>query len=518
MRVSVVGLGPGPVDWITSAATSRLRLPRAHVFVRTRFFPKLDQVLAGIEWQSFDDLYEQAESLAEVETLMAERLLAAGRSAEAGTHVGENTASEIAPGEVVLAVPGDGVLGEAILARLREAEAVVEVVPGVPLGVSALAAAGLSAADGVQVVEATSLGGSGIDLVIELNPRWPAVVTGVFSPRIAGDLKLALQRVYPPEHALVLVHHAGLADEQVVRVPLAELDRVRLDLDHLTHAVLPAVVGYVPTGSAHGLRAIVARLRAPEIGCPWDLEQTHHSLIPYVIEEAYEVVDAIEAEDPASLADELGDLLLQVALHAEVADQSDEFEWNDVVRTLSEKLVRRHPHVFGEVLSDGRSDALSEVRGAADVVRNWDQLKAAERRHESPPASALDGVPKSLPQLKRAAELARKAAKAGFDWPTRDGTLDKVREELAELLEATTLDERREELGDLLYILAELAQHDGIDPEEALRAANRKFAERFAAVEQIAGERGWPSLTGRSLADLDSVWAEAKGRVAAAHE
>jgi MazG family protein len=233
-----------------------------------------------------------------------------------------------------------------------------------------------------------------------------------------------------------------------------------------------------------------------------------------MIEEAYEVVDAIESDDSAGLADELGDVLLQVALHAELADQSDEFEWNDVVRTLSEKLVRRHPHVFGETLSALRGEALSEVRGAADVVRNWDQLKAAERVHEPPPASALDGVPKSLPQLKRAAELARKAAKAGFDWPTRAGTLDKVREELAELLEATTLAVRREELGDLLYILAKLAEQDGVDPEEALRAANRKFAERFAAVEQIARERGWPDLQGRSLEELNSVWAEAKRQVA----
>jgi tetrapyrrole methylase family protein/MazG family protein len=221
-----------------------------------------------------------------------------------------------------------------------------------------------------------------------------------------------------------------------------------------------------------------------------------------VIEEAYEVVDAIEEDHPASLADELGDLLLQVALHAEIADQSDEFEWNDVVRTLSEKLVRRHPHVFGEV----------QVSGASDVVRNWDQLKAAERVHEPPPASALDGVPKSLPQLKRAAEIGRKAVKAGFEWPTREGTLDKVREELAELLGATTLAERREELGDLLWIMAKLAWDDGIDPEEALRAANRKFATRFAEMEQIARERGWESLKNRPLADLQDAWSEAKRR------
>jgi tetrapyrrole methylase family protein/MazG family protein len=502
MRVSVVGLGPGATDWVTAAAKARLRLPGARVFVRTRFFPNLELLLYGARWESFDELYERAESLQDVQTAMAERLLEAG-------------ATDV---EVVLAVPGDGALGEAVLDRLREGGAVVEVVPGVSLGIAALVASGLSAADGAQVVEATSLGGSGIDLLIELNPRWPAVVSGVFSPRVASDLKLSLQRVYPPEHSIVLVRHAGLDDEQVERVSLAEMDRVRLEFDHLTHVVLPPVVGYVPTGSAHGLRAIVARLRAPHIGCPWDLEQTHRSLIPYVIEEAYEVVDAIEADDSAGLADELGDLLLQVALHAEVADQSDEFDWNDVVRTLSEKLVRRHPHVFGEVASEVRGEALSEVRGAADVVRNWDQLKAAERVHQAPPASALDGVSRSLPQLKRAAELARKAAKAGFDWPSRDGTLDKVREELAELLAATSLDERREELGDLLYILAKLAWQDGLDPEEALRGANRKFAERFSILEQIAAERGWPNLTDRPLADLESAWAEAKRRVSAAPE
>jgi tetrapyrrole methylase family protein/MazG family protein len=489
MRVSVIGLGPGPLDLITLAAKNRLHAPGARVFVRTRFFPGIDELLAGVVWESFDDLYERAESLPDVYARMSERLLEAGNE------------------DVVLAVPGDGTLGEALLDRLRGQNVRVEVLPGVALGTAALAAAGVSAPDGAQMVEASALGGSGIDLLVELNPRWPAVASGVFNPRVAGEVKLALQRVYPLEHPVYLVHHPGLSDERVSRVLLAELDRapsLQL-LDHLTHVVVPPVEGYVPTGSAHGLRAIVARLRAPEIGCPWDLEQTHRSLIPYVIEEAYEVVDAIESDDTAGLADELGDLLLQVALHAELADQSDEFDWNDVVRALSEKLVRRHPHVFGEV----------QVGGAADVVRNWDQLKARERVDGPAPASALDGVPKSLPQLKRAAELARKANKAGFDWPTREGTLDKVREELGELLAATSVAEQREELGDLLWIIAKLASQDGLDPEEALRAANRKFAARFAVMEQIAQERGWESFKSRPLADLEDAWTEAKRRTKA---
>src|SRR5579859_965544 len=489
MRVSVVGLGPGPLDWITPAAVARLRLPKARVFVRTRFFPGLDALLAGVDWSSFDDVYDAASSLSEVQSEIASRLLGAGD-------------------EVVLAVPGDGVLGEALLARLRDGGATLEVVPGVPLGTGALAAAGLSAPDGAQLVDATSLGGSGIDLLIELNPRWPAVVTGIYNPRIASDVKLALQRVYPAEHPVCLVHHPGLPDFRLASTPLSEVDRQSVELDHLTHLVVPPLLGYVPNGSAHSLRAIVARLRAPEIGCPWDLEQTHRSLVPYVIEEAYEVVDAIESDDVAGLADELGDVLLQVMLHAEIADQQDEFEWNDVVRGLCEKLVRRHPHVFGDV----------SVSGTSEVVRNWDQLKAAERQHQLPPASALDGVAASLPQLKRAAELSRRAARAGFDWPDRSGTLDKVREELAELLSAASVAEVREELGDLLYVVAKLAWQEGVDPEEALRSANRKFTSRFHELEAIAKERGWPSMRERPLADLENAWREAKRRVAATKE
>ncbi len=481
MRVTVVGLGPGPSSLLTVAALEAARGTR--VVARTRFHPALSALDA--EFESLDEVYDRATSLADVEAGLVERLLATGD-------------------DVVLAVPGDGVLGESVLQRLRSAGAVIDVVPGVPLGVGALAAAGLDATDGAQLVEAAALGGAGIDLHIELNPRWPAVVTGVFSRQVASDLKLALGRVYPPEHEVLLVHHPGLPDQTLLPLALSELDRGAGGFDHLTHVVVPSVAAEVPTGSAHGLRAIVARLRAPEIGCPWDLEQTHRSLTPYVIEEAYEVVDAIEDDDPAGLAEELGDVLLQVALHAELADQSGEFEWNDVVRTLSAKLVRRHPHVFGSV----------QVTGPSDVVRNWEVLKSAEKR-DAPLRSALDGVPRSLPGLKQAAELGRKAVKAGFDWPSRNGTVDKVREELQELLEAASLDERQEELGDVLWIIAKLAWQDGIDPEEALRAANRKFTTRFQLMEQLASERGYAQLSDMPHADLLALWTEAKSKLKA---
>jgi tetrapyrrole methylase family protein/MazG family protein len=493
MPLTVVGLGPGPAGWLTRDAEAALRQPNARVFARTLLHPALDAMADQVQIESFDELYASAPTLDAVYDEMATRLIV---ELEAGD------------GPMILAVPGDGVLGEELLVRLRLAHISLSIVPGVPIAPAVLAAVDQPLVAGVQTVEASALGGSGVDLQIEPNPRWPAVVVGVFNRAVAGEVKLALLRVYPDEHRVEVVRHPGLPDAQRASVALAELDRVGLELDHLTHLLVPSVATGVPTGSAHGLRALVARLRAPEIGCPWDLQQTHRSLVPYAIEEAYEVVDAIEDGTPGELADELGDLLLQVALHAEIADQSGEFDWNDVVRGLSAKLIRRHPHVFGS----------AEVADAGEVLRNWDVLKAAESGREAKPSSRLDGVARSLPALRQAAELARRASKAGFDWPTRSGTLGKVREELDELLAADSLEARREELGDLLYILAKLAVQDGVDPEEALRAANRKFTVRFQMLEAIARECGWPDLAGRPLPELEAAWVEAKRRTSASAE
>lgn len=480
--LTVVGLGPGPSAWLTQAGSAALRAEGVRVLARTRLHPALE----GVPYESFDELYAAADELDGLFSLIADRLGEAAATAD-----------------VVYAVPGDGVLAEGVVAALRERDLRATVLPGVSDGLAALAASGFTAVDGAQSVDALSVGGSSVLHRVELNPRWVAAVTGVFSRVVAGDLKLALQRVYPEAHPAVVVHHPGLSDERVVETSVARLDRERVDWDHLTHVVLPGTSTDQPTGSAHGLRAIVARLRAPEIGCPWDLEQTRESLIPFVLEEAYEVVDAIRDGSAGDLAEELGDLLLQVALHAEVADQTGDFDWNDVVRAISAKLIRRHPHVFGEV----------QVAGSQDVVRNWDALKAAEKEGE-PGTSALAGVPRSLPALKQAAEMGRKAATAGFDWTDRAGALAKVREELAELLRAESVAERGKEYGDLLWMLANLAMRDGLDPEEAVRRASEKFRRRFEAVERRALARGWDSLRGRTEAELQMLWQEAKAATA----
>jgi MazG family protein len=251
------------------------------------------------------------------------------------------------------------------------------------------------------------------------------------------------------------------------------------------------------------LVALSARLRAPD-GCPWDREQTLESLKTYIIEEAYEVVDAIDGGDPATLSGELGDLLFQIVFAAQVAHEHGWFDVEEVCRKIHAKMVYRHPHVFGDV----------EVAGAADVVRNWEALKARERRA----AGALAGVPRQLPALLKALRITEKAAALGFDWERANDVVAKLQEEVDELIAelgpdptARAAEGVREELGDILFVLANLARRLGVDPEAALQGANEKFARRFGAMEEEARSRG-VALGSLGLAELDGIWEEVKKR------
>jgi MazG family protein len=262
------------------------------------------------------------------------------------------------------------------------------------------------------------------------------------------------------------------------------------------------------------LVALQARLRAPN-GCPWDREQTHDSLRTYLVEETYEVLDALDSDDPRKFADELGDLLLQIVFHAELAAEAGKFDIADVIEQIYTKMVRRHPHVFGKVRAET----------SADVLKNWEQLKAEERAKskvseaKAPNASILDAVPRSLPGLLEAHQLTRRAANVGFDWQDVNGIFDKLAEETAELKQLLASRERRteeieEEVGDLLFVGVNLARFLGFDAEIALKKANRKFAGRFREMERIAAARG-QRLNGLSAAELDALWNEVKSGDAA---
>ena len=250
------------------------------------------------------------------------------------------------------------------------------------------------------------------------------------------------------------------------------------------------------------LIAIMAALRDPATGCPWDIEQDFASIAPYTIEEAYEVADAIEREAWGELPGELGDLLLQVVFHAQMASEAGMFGFADVARAISDKLVSRHPHVFGDENRD---------KSAAQQVKDWEAIKAAERAAKAE-RGVLDGVAMGLPALTRAVKLQNRAARVGFDWPATDQVLDKLREETAELVAARDSGDRAhmaEELGDLMFVMANLARHLDIDPEEALRAANAKFTRRFRSIETaLAADGRTPQQS--TLEEMDALWDAAK--------
>jgi len=244
------------------------------------------------------------------------------------------------------------------------------------------------------------------------------------------------------------------------------------------------------------LRAIMQALRTPVTGCPWDLEQNFSTIAPYTIEEAYEVADAIARGSKADLCEELGDLLLQTVYHAQMAEEEEAFSFDDVVEAICRKMIRRHPHVFGD----------EKARSAKLAKGFWEEMKGRERKDNK--AGTLDGVPLCLPGLTRAVKLQAKAAKAGFDWPSVDNVYDKIAEEVAEF-RAAPPDKKTEEYGDLLFAMANVARHLGIDPEAALRAANGKFERRFRHIEARLAERG--KLPAQSdLAEMDGLWDEAK--------
>ena len=305
-----------------------------------------------------------------------------------------------------------------------------------------------------------------------------------------------LQRLYPPDHP---VGRFGLPDGMTVG---------DLTADELKDQLyLGPIAPVANLASPWGMPWISARLREPD-GCPWDREQTHASLRNHLLEEAYEVYDALDDGATPELAGELGDLLLQVVLHAQLAAEQGVFDMTDVWSAIASKIVHRHPHVFGD----------AEARTASDVNRQWERIKAGERAEaasasgdgaEAAPRSALDGISRSLPALAASQEMQERAANMGYDWPSIDGVLDKVREEVGELVEAEDAAHRAEELGDLLFVLVNVGRKTGIEVEGALRGANEKFRRRFRHVELSAAARN-VALRDLSFEQLDALWDAAK--------
>lgn len=480
MSLTIVGLGPGAIEDLSLRAW-RLLEASPTVYLRTERHPCVPHLPQGPVYHSFDTLYETLDDFDTVYAVITERLISAART-EA----------------VVYAVPGDPLVGESTTTRLMaraEAEAItLEIVHGISFIEPMLRQLGVDALDGLQILDG---------LVIAamhhppLNPTYPALLGQVYSRDVASNVKLTLMNQYPDEFEVQLIHGAGTGDAALERLPLYEIDRSHR-INHLTSLYVPALGDYT---SFQSFQEIIAHLRDPE-GCPWDRKQTHESLRPYLLEEAYEVLEAIDDGDPAELAGELGDLLLQIVLHTQIAIEDGEFYMSDVLSKVNHKMIRRHPHVWGTVDVDG---------DAEQVVSNWEQIKQAEHAERGVQReSILDGIPKASPALLVAHKYQARAARVGFDWPDVSGVQDKVREELAEIMSAASDAERAHEIGDLIFVLVNWLRWLNVDdPEAILRGVNTKFYRRFRYIEEQAAEQGRAMET-MSLADQDALWNEAK--------
>ncbi|MEW6447832.1 MAG: nucleoside triphosphate pyrophosphohydrolase [Bacillota bacterium] len=475
--IIICGLGPGNWEAIPVSVLDCLR--RAGViFLRTGVHPVVQKLRdQNIRFETFDRFYEEEKSFEAVYRRIAATIIEEARRKP-----------------VVYAVPGHPMVAEEpsrlIIEGAGREGLTVQVIPAMSFLDAVYAALGLDPGRGMVILDALNLDTE------RIFPALPAVVMQVYNRLAASEAKLLLMDRYPDTHPVTVIRAAGVpGEERRADIPLYELDRITW-LDHLTSVYLPPVGEKpAPVHSVEPIVRIMARLRG-EGGCPWDREQTHQSLKKFLLEECYEVLEAINSANPHNLCEELGDLLLQIVFHCQIAAEAGEFDFADVVKAITKKMVFRHPHIFGDV----------HVRNSREVAENWERLKKAGK----PGGLGLGGIPKTLPALVRAMRVQEKAASVGFDWDDWRGAMSKVKEEIAEL-EREIGDARAAagEIGDLLFAAVNLARLLGVEAEEALNRSTEKFLRRMEFIEKRARERGL-DLKDLDLKQMDDLWEEAK--------
>ncbi len=525
-QITIVGLGPGDFGLITLDTWDKIT-NTDKLILRTAIHPTVAELdKRNVVYTSCDEFYEQGASFDDVYNSIAQKLIEEAKNGH----------------DVVYAVPGSPLVAERTVVIIRqkakEADVKLNIMPGMSFMEVLYQRLNIDPIDGLTILDACDLENLPSEMPSAL------VITQVYNQHVASDTKLTLMENYPEDYPVTFIRNLSLPDEEIREIPLYELDR-QPHIDHLTSLYIGKMPKNEQTFDLEPLEDVVKTLRSPggcpwdivqthkslrrnlieevyevieaidledekllceelgdllmQGGCPWDIVQTHKSLRRNLIEEVYEVIEAIDLEDEKLLCEELGDLLMQVVFHARMAEEAKLFSMQDVIDGITEKLIRRHPHVFGDV----------DVKDAGEVLANWEAIKQAEKTERT---SILDGVPKDLPSLMAAYKLQHKAAKVGFDWPDIDPVWDKLEEELRELEEAIVDGQKEkieEELGDVLFTIVNISRFLKIDPEVALAGTNRKFKRRFSYIEEKvkAKQQNWESL---SLIDLDELWQEAK--------
>ncbi len=434
----------------------------------------------GIQFQTFDDHYEEQTDFASVYDQIVASLFQLAKK--------EST--------LIYAVPGHPMVAERtvkLLLEQSEQEGVkVEIVGGTSFLDGLFSRLRFDPIEGFSLLDGTNLNRQ------QLNPHVHQIIGQVYSRLVASDVKLTLMEVYPVDTPITIATSIGIPHlEKITTLPLHQLDHEEIFTDFTSLYIPPHRDPLDLPRRFETLVYLFERLRSPE-GCPWDRKQTHKSLRPYLIEETYEFVDAVTDDDVEAMEDELGDVLLQVMLHAQIAKESESFDIYDVIENLANKMIRRHPHVFGD----------QQVDTAQKVVQNWEAIKSREKSQQKR-TSLLEGIPQGLPALTLAYKLQKKSATVGFDWERKEDLGAKMMEELLELFQAETKTEVTEEMGDLLFVVANLARVFEVEPESALRDACRKFRRRFEYIEKKAKEIG-KNVQSVTVDQMNQWWNEAK--------
>jgi len=473
--ITIMGLGPGDPQLLSLQAWDILNNTE-EIYLRTRMHPSVSGFPGGLRINSFDYLYEEYATFEEVYEKIVDIII----------HLGQEEAG------VIYGVPGHPFIAEAttpeIIRKAQQNGIQVKIIEGLSFIEPVMRLLELDPFPQTSLMD-------GLELAINHHPPFPpstpVLIAQIYSSEIASEVKLSLMSVYPDNHMVQLIHGAGCADPVVETMELYKIDR---DIHIGLHTVL--YVPPLPNGTSfENFQEIVAHLRAPD-GCPWDREQTHLSLRPFLLEETYEVLSALDDEDQSALQEELGDLLLQIVLHAQIASEYGDFSMVDVLKGIHDKLIRRHPHVFGDL----------EINDKQAVLENWEKLKLEERDEgEGFSNGLLNGISSDLPALVQAETFQQRVKRVGFDWPDIQGVYDKIAEELLEIKQSKSHDEVGQEIGDLLFAVVNLARWYQVDAESALRQANRKFRQRFENLENECRKEG-KEISSLSLEELDQLW------------
>lgn len=474
-KITVIGLGAGDLEQLPLGVYRALIQTKDSIYVRTLDHPVITSLeKEGVSFQSFDTYYEEEDLFEEVYNRIVKTLL-----------------KKATEKSIVYAVPGHPMLAEyTVQLLLQQDDIAIEIKGGQSYLDDLFTSLKIDPIDGFQFLDGTSFERN------QINYKQHIIFCQVYDRYIASEVKLALLEDLPADYVVTIVEAAGSNQEVITEVQLEELDR-SIEMSNLTSVYIPPVPKKLLNHQLSNLREVIATLRGPG-GCEWDQAQTHESLRPFLIEETYELIDAIEAEDDEMIIEELGDVLLQVMLHSQIGTDAGYFTIDDVIKGITTKMIHRHPHVF--------SDNLNKI------TMTWDELKQVEKGKQE--ETILAGIGKSLPSLSKAQKIQAKAALVGFDWDSVNDVWLKLDEELKEVQEAVKLKDKKaikDELGDVLFVLANLARHYDIDSELALNHANTKFTRRFSHIEKRLAEQE-KDINHTSLQEMDSYWDEAKGK------